>query len=157
MKLNIWYPPKTDVECVSAYRSFLPVFLYYHTRLIEWSLYFRTCKVCGRVFLAKSLKYSICSDKCRKKQNKQTKREFDARAIDNEYDHIYKNETQRWRHYIHRMEKNPDCTPEQLSDIKSAFKAFMTEALERKNAVKNGDSTVAEFKSWILRQLDDIT
>ncbi len=43
--------------CRIAYRSFLPVFLYYHTRLIEWSQYFRTCKVCGKVFLAKSLKY----------------------------------------------------------------------------------------------------
>ena len=27
MKLDIWYPPKTDIECVTAYRSFLPVFL----------------------------------------------------------------------------------------------------------------------------------
>ena len=86
--------------------SFLPVFLYYHKRLTEWSLYFRTCKVCGKIFFAKSLKYTICSDKCRKKQNTQAKRDFDARALENEYDHIYKNEAQRWLHYIHRMKKS---------------------------------------------------
>ena len=128
MKLNIWYPPKTDIECVTAYGSFLPVFLYYHKRLAEWSLYFRTCKVCNKIFLAKSLKYTICSDKCRKKQNTQAKRDFDARALENEYDHIYKNEAQRWLHYIHRMEMTANCSPEQLSAIKSAYEVFKKEA-----------------------------
>jgi len=48
------------------------------------------------------------------------------------------------------MKKNPDCTQDQLAAIKSAFNDFMREALERKNAVKNGDSTVAEFQSFSL-------
>lgn len=154
MKLDIWYPPKTDMECVTVYGSFLPVFLYYHKRLTEWSLCFRTCKVCGRIFLAKSLKYTICSDKCRKKQNAQAKREFDARAIENEYDHIYKNEAQRWLHYIHRMEKNADCSPKQLSAIKSSYEDFKREAKKRKAAVKNGQASVSEFREWIIMQLD---
>lgn len=154
MKLDIWYPPKTDIECVTAYGSFLPVFLYYHKRLTEWSLYFRTCKVCGKIFLAKSLKYTICSDKCRKKQNTQAKRDFDARALKNEYDHIYKNEAQRWLHYIHRMERKADCFPEQLTFLKSAYEDFKREAKIRKSAVKNGQSSVAEFRDWIIMQLD---
>ncbi len=154
MRLDVWYPPRTDIECITAYGSFFPVFLYYHTRLADWSLYFRTCKVCGKVFLAKSLKYGICSDKCRKKQNTQTKRNFDARAIDNEYDHLYKNETQRWLHYIHKMEKTADCSPEKLNAIKSAYEDFKCEAKKRKSAVKNGQLSVAEFREWILRQLD---
>ncbi len=154
MKLDIWYPPKMDIECVTAYGSFLPVFLYYHKRLTEWSLYFRTCKVCGKIFLAKSLKYTICSDKCRRKRGTQAKRDFDARSIENEYDHIYKNESQRWLHYIHRMEKNTDCTPEQLSAIKSAYEDFKREAKERKSAVKNRQASVSEFKDWIIQQLD---
>lgn len=116
--------------------------------------YFRTCKVCGRVFLAKSLKYSICSDKCRKVQGTQAKRDFDARAIENEYDHIYKNEAQRWVHYIHRMEKSDDCSPERLVEIKSVYESFKTEAKQRKKAVKEGKITLAEFRNWILWQLD---
>jgi len=156
MKLDIWYPPKTDMECVTAYSSFLPVFLYYHKRLTEWSLYFRTCKVCGKIFLAKSLKYTICSDKCRKKQNTQAKRDFDARALENEYDHIYKNEAQRLLHYIHRMEKTAECSPEQLSDLKSAYEGFKKEAKKRKSAVKNGQASVAEFRDWILTQMSTI-
>ena len=155
MKMDIWYPARTGMECVTAYRSFLPVIMYYHARLADWSLYFRTCKVCGKVFLAKSLKYTICSDKCRKIQGTQAKREFDARATENEYDHIYKNEAQRWVHYIHRMEKSDDCTPERLAEIKSAYENFKSEAKKRKSAVKDGKSTVSEFRDWILQQLDN--
>ena len=156
MKMDVWYPAKTALECVTAYRSFLPVIMYYHARLADWNLYFRTCKVCGRVFLAKSQKYTMCSDKCRQKMKTQAKRDFDARAIENEYDHIYKNEAQRWVHYIHRMEKSDDCTPERLSEIKSAYESFKIEAKKRKSAVKNGKSTVAEFRDWTLRQLESI-
>ena len=86
----------------------------------------------------------------------QAKRDFDARAIENEYDHIYKNEAQRWRHYIHHTENNPECTPEKLDAIKSAYSDFMREPLERKNAVKYGHSTISEFRNWILRQLEII-
>lgn len=154
MKIDLWYPPRTSIECVTAYSSFLPVFLYYHTRLAEWGLYFRSCKVCGRVFLAKSQKYTLCSDKCRKKQGTQAKRDFDARAVENEYDHIYKNEAQRWLHHIHRMEKSDYCSPERIVEIKSAYEDFKIEAKKRKSAVKNGKSTVAEFRSWTLTQLN---
>ena len=154
MKMDVWYPARTGIECVTAYRSFLPVIMYYHARLTDWSLYFRTCKVCGRVFLARSLKYTICSDKCRKIQGTQAKRDFDARAIENEYDHIYKNEAQRWVHYIHRMEKSDDCTPEHLAEIKAAYESFKKEAKARKKTVKDGDSTVAEFRDWTLQQLE---
>ena len=86
--------------------------------LADWSLFFRTCKVYGRVFLAKSQKYTMCSDKCRQKMKTQAKRDFDAHAIENEYDHIYKNEAQHWLHYIHRMEKDPECPPERIAEIR---------------------------------------
>lgn len=125
-------------------------------RLADWSLFFRTCKVCGRVFLAKSQKYTMCSDKCRQKMKTQAKRDFDARAIKNECDHIYKNEAQHWLHYIHRMEKDPDCPPERITEIRSAYEDFIKEAKKRKTAVKNNKSTVAEFRDWTLRQLENI-
>ena len=80
------------------------------------------------------------------------KRGFVARAVDNEYDRLYKNETYRWLHHIHKMEKTSDCSPEQFAALKSAFEYFKSEAKERKSAVKNGQATVAEFHDWTLRQ-----
>ena len=153
VKMDVWYPARTELECVTAYRSFFPVIMYYHARLADWSLYFRTCKVCGRVFLAKSQKYTMCSDKFRQKMKTQAKRDFDARAIENEYDHIYKNEAQHWLHYIHRMEKDSDYPPERITEIRSAYEDFKKEAKKRKNAVKNGGSTVSKFQDWMLKQI----
>ena len=86
----------------------------------------------------------------------QAKRDFDARAIENEYDHIYKNEAQHWLRYIHRIEKNPDCSPEHVAEIRSAYEDFKKEAKKRKTAVKNGKSTVSEFRDWTLQQLESI-
>jgi hypothetical protein len=50
------------------------------------------------------------------------------------------------------MEKTVDCSPEQLVALKSAYEDFKREAKERKSAVKNGKTTVAEFMDWILEQ-----
>ena len=150
MRMDIWYPARTGMECVTAYRSFLPVIMYYHARLSDWSLYFRTCKVCGRVFLAKSQKYTMCSDKCRQKMKTQAKRDFDARALENGYDHIYKNETQRCRHQLNKAQKN--ASPVQLEKMKESYQALRKEALKRKNDVKTGKSTDREFADWILLQ-----
>ena len=80
------------------------------------------------------------------------KREFDARAVENSYDRTYKNECQRWRNIIHRAEKSEDTSPEQISKMKAAFEVFKSEALKRKTAVKNGQSSPKEFEDWILVQ-----
>ena len=68
-RLDLWFPDSSRrLECVAAYDSFLPLITYYLNRLSDWGLYFRQCKVCGKFFLAKSFRYELCSDKCRKKQ-----------------------------------------------------------------------------------------
>jgi hypothetical protein len=90
------------------------------------------------------------------KNKTQAKRDFDARAIENEYDYIYKNEAPHWLHYIHRMEKDPEYTPERIAKLRSAYEDFKKEAKKRKTAVKNSKATVAEFRDWTLQQLENI-
>ena len=124
IKIDLWYPTGTpEPECVIAHDSILPVINFYHSRLLSAGLNIRKCKVCGKYFLAESLKYELCSEKCRKEQGKIKKREFDARAV-----------------------------AEQLSKMKAAFEDFKTEALKRKTAVKNGKSSSKEFEDWIIIQ-----
>ena len=69
---------------------------------------------------------------------------------------IYKNEAQRWIHYIHRIEKDSECSPESIAEIRSAYEDFKKEAKKRKTAVKNGQSSVSEFRDWVLQQLESI-
>lgn len=74
-RLDLWFPDnKRMTESVSAYASLYPLITYYLTWLNDWGLCFRKCKVCGRIFLAKSQQYELCGDKCRKKQALQNKR-----------------------------------------------------------------------------------
>ena len=62
-RLDLWYPDgKRKTECVAAYASLYPLMIYYLNRLNDWGLYFRKCKICGKVFLAKSQRYELCSD-----------------------------------------------------------------------------------------------
>lgn len=152
-RLDLWYPDnKRKMECVAAYVSLYPVIAYYLSRLNDWGLYFRKCRVCGKVFLAKSLRYELCSDKCRKKQALQNKREFDERARDNNYDLLYKNECQNWRNKINKAKKTPGFPSDRLEAMQAAFETFKKEALQRKQAVKKKAASPKEFSDWLFCQ-----
>lgn len=136
-RLDLWFPGnKRMTESVSAYTSLYPLITYYLNRLNDWGLCFRKCKVCGRIFLAKSQRYELCGEKCRKKQALQNKREFDERARENNYDLLYKNECQNWRNKINKAKKTIGFPADRLEEMLTAFEAFKKEALQRKKAVK---------------------
>ena len=123
-----------------------------NNRLNDWGLYFRKCKICGKVFLAKSQRYELCSDKCRKKQSLQNKREFDERARENNYDLLYKNECQNWRNKINKAKKTSGFPADRLEEMLIAFESFKQEALQRKQAVKKKTASPKEFTDWLLQQ-----
>ena len=152
-QLDLWYPAgRRATECVAAYASFYPLIVYYLNRLNDWGLCFRKCKVCGRVFLAGSLRYELCGDKCRKAQALQNKRDFDERARENSYDLLYKNECQNWRNKINKAARISTFPSEQLAAMRAAFEVFKKEALTRKRAVKQKAASPKEFSDWLYRQ-----
>ena len=152
-RLDLWFPDnRRTEECVSAYASLYPLITYYLNRLNDWGLCFRQCKVCGKYFLAKSQRYELCSDKCRKAQALQNKREFDERARENNYDLLYKNECQNWRNKINRVKNTAGFPADRLEKIQAAFANFKKEALQRKKAVKTGTASPKEFTGWLYQQ-----
>lgn len=152
-RLTLWYPDnRIHSECISADESIYPMITYYLNRLNEWGLYFRKCKVCRKIFLAKSQKYELCSEKCRKAQALQNKREFDERARDNNYDLLYKNECQNWRNKINKVKKNAVFPADRLENMKLAFDSFKADALQRKKLVKTGKASPKEFTDWLYQQ-----
>lgn len=126
--------------------------IYYLNRLKDWGLCFRQCKVCSRFFLAKSQRYELCSEKCRKAQALQNKREFDERARENNYDLLYKNECQNWRNKINKAKKNDRFQAEKLEEMNCAFEAFKKESLRRKKMIRTGESSAKEFADWLYQQ-----
>lgn len=152
-RLDLWYPDnKRETECVSAYASVYPLITYYLNRLNDWGLYFRKCKVCGKVFLAKSLRFELCGDKCRKAQALQNKRDFDTRAKDNNYDLLYKNECQNWRNKINKAKKTAGFPADRLEEMQAAFEVFKKEALQRKKRIKTEKASPKEFTDWLYQQ-----
>lgn len=104
------------------------------------------------MFLAKSQRYELCSDQCRKAQALQNKRDFDERARENNYDLLYKNECQNWRNKINKQKKKADFPEERMEEINTAFDKFKKEALQRKNLVKKGKASPKEFTDWLYAQ-----
>ena len=152
-RLDLWFPDnRRTEECVSAYASLYPLITYYLNRLNDWGLCFRRCKVCGKYFLAKSQRYELCSDNCRKAQALQNKREFDERARENNYDLLYKNECQNWRNKINKAKRTAGFPADQLEEMLTAFEAFKKEALKRKKAVKEKTASPKEFTDWLYQQ-----
>ena len=137
---------------MSVYASLYPLITYYLNRLNDWGLCFRRCKVCGKYFLAKSQRYELCSDNCRKAQALQNKREFDERARENNYDLLYKNECQNWRNKINKAKRTAGFPADQLEEMLTAFEAFKKEALKRKKAVKEKTASPKEFTDWLYQQ-----
>ena len=126
--------------------------IYYLNRLKDWRLYFRRCKVCSRFSLAKSHRYELCSEKCRKSQALQNKREFDERTRENNYDLLYKNECQNWRNKINKAKKTDGFPEERLEEMKITFELFKKEALQRKKESRTGESSAKEFADWLYQQ-----
>lgn len=115
-------------------------------------LFFRKCKVCGRIFLAKSQRYELCGEKCQKKQALQNKREFDERSRENNYDLLYKNARQNWRNKINKAKRTVGFPADRLEEMLTAFGAFKKEALQKKKAVKERTASPKEFTDWLYQQ-----
>lgn len=153
-KIELWYPGRenSQTECAVVYDSFYPMIAYYANRLADWGLKFCKCKVCGKIFLAESLRYEICSEKCRKAQALQNKREFDARARENNYDLLYKNECQSWRNKIKRAERTEGFPADRLLKMLEVFETFKKVALQKKKLIREHKMLPQEFMDWLYQQ-----
>lgn len=153
-RIELWYPGRENpqTECAAVYDSFYPMIAYYANRLADWGLKFCKCKVCGKIFLAESLRYELCSGKCRKAQALQNKREFDARARENNYDLLYKNECQSWRNKIKRAERTEGFPADRLLKMQEAFETFKKVALQKKKSVREHKMSPQEFMDWLYQQ-----
>ncbi|MCI9076632.1 MAG: hypothetical protein HFH10_12735 [Dorea sp.] len=153
-RIELWYPcgENPQTECAAVYDSFYPMIIYYANRLADWKLKFCKCKVCGKIFLAESLRYELCSGKCRKAQALQNKREFDARARENNYDLLYKNECQSWRNKIRRAERTEGFPADRRLKMQEAFDVFKKAALQKKKLVKEHKMLPQEFMDWLYQQ-----
>lgn len=155
--VELWYPAlKRSFEYVVASASFLPLIAYYLHNIEEWGFVFGRCKVCGNDFLARSRHYELCSDKCRKKQAVEGKREFDERAKGDRLEQLYEAAYYYWYNRLRKLKRGKTADLDKAAAVGEAFGVFRKEAIRQKGQVKRGEMKLNDFSSWLIAQQDEI-
>lgn len=131
--------------------SFYPMLQYYLKKLMEWKLCVCQCSICSKMFLAPSRHYSLCGKACHAEQNRQNKRQFDARAKKNGYDIDYKNTSQRMRNRLNKLRKQTGTSQEKYAAAKKQFEVFRKDAVAKKKQIHD-DKDRREFQNWLFEQ-----
>ena len=150
--LELWYPTKRQQhECAIAGYSFFPLMHYYFQKLSDWGLAFLQCQRCGDYFVADNKHYKYCKS-CKKPRDRETKKQYDDKVRQTDYERAAKNGYQYWYSRMKKIRKNPGVSQQRLAEYEAAFKSFLTEMESLKKKVKNDTLSEQEFRSWLLRQ-----
>jgi hypothetical protein len=151
--VELWYPiAKRPFETVVAGSSLLPIISYYLHRIEEWRFVFQRCKVCKTFFLARSRHYELCSDKCRKVQAIEAKREYDKRIEGNSLEQLDEAAYFYWYNRLRKLRKTAD--PERAAAFKAGFDTFRKEKTRLKRLVKDKKMEESKFFGWLAAQQD---
>lgn len=144
-----------DSEYVIAEETILPVIRYYLEKLYSKHRYFQVCKVCGKIFLAKTANIpTLCSVECKREQNKLNKRKFDKNKKNLLYEKSYSNAYMIWYNSYKKLRDLPNIEPQKLRTFNEAFIEFRIQANAKKQEVKDGVMSESEFNGWLANQTD---
>lgn len=139
-------------EYITISDSLLPLEKFYMSKCVACKNYIIECKVCKKTFIAKSLRYELCSDQCREQarlKNLATRKETGNTA---EVDRICINASAHWNNRLAKMRKSGLYSNEQLEQYISAKTRFQKEKNKKRQEHKNGKISFGELQSWLLRQ-----
>jgi len=152
-QVELWYPSvKRPLECVVGFSSFMPLISYYLHKVDDWGYVIQQCKVCNKMFLARSLHYELCSDECRKKKYKEAKTEYEERTKDDTSEKCHKAAYYYWYNRQRKLREDKTTTPDKQAAYDNAFSKYRKEARKRKAEVKRDKSKLPGFTAWIEQQ-----
>ena len=138
------------IEYLVSDNTLLPIIISYMQTIYEEKKYFSYCKVCGKLFLSTDFnKNVICSDKCRKAQQKKNKQKFDNATCKVDYEITYRNENMYWYNRIQKAKKR-NLDEKALAELQEAYKEFQSVASIMKKQVKDGTLSFNDFDMWYL-------
>lgn len=132
--------------------SMLPLEKYYMTKCVARKNYVIECKVCKKAFIAKTLRYELCSGECREQarlKNLATRKETGNTA---EVDRICINASAYWNNRLTKMRKSGLYSEEQLEPFISAKNRFQKEKNKKRQEHKKGKISFEELQNWLLCQ-----
>lgn len=141
-----------NTEYIISDFDLLSVIVYYLKTIYEKNKYFCKCKVCGKWFLSPDVvKTTMCSAKCKKKQQKINKKKYDDATRDVDYEKTYRNEKMYWYNRIQKAKKRK-ADEKVLAKLQKAYNEFKRVANIKKKQVKTGLLSFSAFDNWYLDQ-----
>lgn len=148
----LWASNLDNSEYGFASVSLMPLLMYGLKRIYNNHLYFQRCKLCDRLFLAKTANIpTYCSEDCKREAVRLNKQRFDEKAKTLDYERQHKNSYMYWYNKVKKLQKEaPDS--DRLAKVEAAFEIFKAENMERKTAVKDGKMPEREYTDWLYKQ-----
>lgn len=148
----LWAGDMETSEYCFCTMSLMPLLTYSLKQFYGNKLYFQHCKLCGKLFLARTANIpTFCSEECKREQGRLNKQKFDKQARELDYEKEHKNTYMFWLRGVQRMKKNA-ADPERIAAAEQAMKEFCEEAVQRKAEVKAGKMAERDFIGWLLQQ-----
>lgn len=152
---NLYINDGNDIDhyVISNY-SLMPLIVHYLKCIyIDQNMFFRRCKVCNKLFVARHRNTTLCSEACQKEQQKENKKQFkerekqnaDATAIA-----IEKSSSAALAHWYYEIKKLKDNNSDELmmQKVDLAFKDFKKELSAMKKQAKTGKISKEDFSHW---------
>ena len=148
----IWACNLANDEYGFATVSLMPLLMYGLKRIYDNHLYFQRCKLCGRLFLAKTANIpTYCGEDCKREAVRLNKRRFDKKAKRFSFERQHKNSYMYWYNKVKKLQKEAPGS-DKLKTVEAAFEKFKAENAERKTAVKDGNQPEKEYVDWLYGQ-----
>lgn len=148
----LWDGNLTNDEYGFATVSLMPLLMYGLKRIYDNHLYFQRCKLCDRLFLAKTANIpTYCGEKCKREAVRLNKQRFDEKAKTLDYERQHKNSYMYWYNKVKKLQKQAPGS-DKLVAVEAAFETFKTENAKRKTAVKEGRMQEKKYIDWLYQQ-----
>ena len=145
----LWAGNLANDEYGFATVSLMPLLMYSLKRIYNNHLYFQRCKLCNRLFLAKTANIpTYCGEDCKREAVRLNKQRFDEKAKTLDYERQHKNSYMYWYNKVKKLQKETPGS-DKLAAVEAAFEKFKVENAERKIAVKDGRLLEKEYIDWL--------
>ena len=150
MRVMVFYPSdKIKYEYGYTDYSLLGLKAYYRQRLETQNYIVAECKVCKKVFLAKSKKKELCSEECatiNARTNRVSRREGN-KAL--EFDRSYNREKKYWNDNRERIKKR---NPNALDELEKLYEKFREEEASERKLLREGKQSIEDLNNWYQKQ-----
>jgi len=123
----------------------LPLAMWYMRKIYDKGYFLQKCRLCEKVFLAKTATIEVlCGKRCKRKNAQILKSEHSERTKGVGYEQKYKTEYMYWYNRLKNFDKN--------SAEYKAFRDFCKTAIAMKKQVKSKGIAEQDFLNWLYPQ-----